>query len=236
MHRPLVFAHRGGRAHAPENTLAAFRRAVATGAGGLETDAFLTRDGVVVLAHDEQVRRWPHRRRAIADLDRAELPPSVPTLDELFDVAGHLPVFVDVKDDAALLPLLEVVRRRRDRDDPRLWLAHAGHRVSEQRTVAGWAASAPGVHLVDSTNAGRMGGDPAGYVAELARTPISWLNLPIEDWTPELVRLCRAAGLRPMAFGVHSARRGREAVRLGIDAVHGDDVDALLGVVGDRVS
>jgi len=232
VHRPLVFAHRGGRAHAPENTLAAFRRAVAAGAPGLETDAFLTRDGVVVLAHDDRVRRRPHRRRRIAELDRAELPPQVPTLDELFDVAGpDRAVFVDVKDVAALPALAEVVRRRRDPADPRLWLAHAGHRESDRAVVAGWAARLPGVQLVDSTNARRLAGDRAGYLTGLAGGPISWLNLPVADWTPELVAQCRSVGLSPMGFGVHSARRARRARRLGLDAVHGDDLDVLLRVL-----
>ena len=97
--------------------------------------------------------------------------------------------------------------------------------------MAGWATAVPGAHLVDSTTVSRMAGDPAGYVAALARTPIGWLNLPIAEWTPELVALTRASGLQPMAFRVHRAGRARRALRLGIDAVHGDDVDALLAVV-----
>jgi glycerophosphoryl diester phosphodiesterase len=231
----LVFAHRGGMAHAPQNTLAAFRRAVAAGAGGLETDAFVTRDGVVVLAHDAVVRRRPHRRTLIAELDRAELPPHVPTLDDLFDVAGpDLPVFIDVKDVAALPALAEVVRRRRDPADPRLWLAHAGYDTSQRRVVATWAATLPGVHLVDSTSVQRMAGDPGSYVTDLTDGPINWLNLPIREWTPELVELCRRTGVSTMAFRVHTARRGRRAVRLGLDAVHGNDVDALLRVAAAR--
>src|SRR3954471_4745801 len=89
--QPLVFAHRGGRKHAPENTVPAFRRAVRRGATGIETDAFLTRDGVVVLAHDPAVRTADGRTRLISELDRAELPPHVPTLEDLLDVVtdGH---------------------------------------------------------------------------------------------------------------------------------------------------
>ena len=46
--RPLVFAHRGGSALAPENTIAAFDHGLALGADGLELDVHLSRDGVVV--------------------------------------------------------------------------------------------------------------------------------------------------------------------------------------------
>ena len=49
---PLVFAHRGGSALAPENTFAAFDNGLALGADGLELDVHLSRDGVVVVHHD----------------------------------------------------------------------------------------------------------------------------------------------------------------------------------------
>ena len=52
MNRPLIMAHRGFRGVAPENTMAAFRAAVAAGADGIELDVHLTRDGVPVILHD----------------------------------------------------------------------------------------------------------------------------------------------------------------------------------------
>lgn len=55
--RPLVIGHRGDAAHAPENTLCAFRAAMAAGADGVETDVRLSRDGVPFLLHDETVTR-----------------------------------------------------------------------------------------------------------------------------------------------------------------------------------
>ena len=50
--RPRVFAHRGGCALGPENTIAAFDRGLAAGADGLELDVRLSADGVVVVCHD----------------------------------------------------------------------------------------------------------------------------------------------------------------------------------------
>ena len=55
--RPLVFAHRGGAALAPENTLAAFDNGVALGADGIELDVRASRDGRVVVHHDETLDR-----------------------------------------------------------------------------------------------------------------------------------------------------------------------------------
>src|SRR5580700_1416079 len=57
MRTPWVVAHRGASAHAPENTLAAFQRAVELGASVIETDLHVTRDGRFVAMHDDTLDR-----------------------------------------------------------------------------------------------------------------------------------------------------------------------------------
>ncbi len=56
-HHPLVFAHQGGDALRPENTMIAFRASLVVGADVIDTDMNVTRDGVLVLLHDETVDR-----------------------------------------------------------------------------------------------------------------------------------------------------------------------------------
>jgi glycerophosphoryl diester phosphodiesterase len=75
--RPLVFAHRGGSALAPENTLPAFDNALALGVDGLELDVHLSRDGVVVVHHDGRLERTtnlagPIDERSADELSRAD--------------------------------------------------------------------------------------------------------------------------------------------------------------------
>lgn len=70
---PLGFAHRGGAALWPENTLAAFRGAVDLGCRYLETDLYATRDGVLVVHHDERVDRTTNGHGLVRDHDLAEL-------------------------------------------------------------------------------------------------------------------------------------------------------------------
>src|SRR5437879_11417257 len=71
--RPLVFAHRGGAALAPENTMAAFDRGLALGADGLELDVRLSRDGVVVVHHDRKLDRTTNLRGPLAGFEAHEL-------------------------------------------------------------------------------------------------------------------------------------------------------------------
>src|ERR1700754_3858342 len=71
--RPLVIAHRGASGLAPENTLAAFRLALALGADGVELDVQLSADGQVMVIHDARVNRTTDQRGAVAALTAAEL-------------------------------------------------------------------------------------------------------------------------------------------------------------------
>ena len=70
---PLIIAHRGASAFAPENTLAAFRRAIADGAEGVEFDVRLAKDGVPVVFHDATLRRVSGERGLIRNYTSEEL-------------------------------------------------------------------------------------------------------------------------------------------------------------------
>jgi glycerophosphoryl diester phosphodiesterase len=71
--RPLVFAHRGGAALRPENTIEAFDHGMSLGADGLEFDVHLSRDGVVVVHHDDTLERTTDARGPIAAFTAGEL-------------------------------------------------------------------------------------------------------------------------------------------------------------------
>lgn len=86
--RPLVYGHRGASAHAPENTVEAFSLAIEQGADGVELDARLTRDGELIIHHDESPADGlsPFIESDLRDI-RASFP-SIPTLDEAWDAVG----------------------------------------------------------------------------------------------------------------------------------------------------
>ena len=111
---PLIIGHRGASAAAPENTMAAFRKAIAVGAEGIEFDVRLTRDGVPVVIHDQTLHRTSRLPHRIADLTWSELLPidqSVPSLDELLTLfeSNNLLMYLEIKCDSAAerLPLVE---------------------------------------------------------------------------------------------------------------------------------
>lgn len=73
MKKPSIIAHRGASALAPENTLAAFRRAIIDGAEGIEFDVRLAKDGVPVVFHDADLNRVGGKQKLVRDLTAAEL-------------------------------------------------------------------------------------------------------------------------------------------------------------------
>lgn len=70
---PLIVAHRGASALAPENTLAAFERAIEDGADGIEFDVRLAKDGVPVIFHDSTLQRMAQKRIRTSNFTSAEL-------------------------------------------------------------------------------------------------------------------------------------------------------------------
>lgn len=105
-----VIAHRGASKEAPENTIAAFERALECGADMLECDVHLTKDGEVVVAHDP-ILPFDTRGRCIADMEFEEIQKldagrwfdkkfagqKVPLLKEVISLAGTVPIMVEMK-------------------------------------------------------------------------------------------------------------------------------------------
>ncbi len=73
MKQPVIFAHRGASAYAPENTMASFRKALEMGADGIELDVHLSSDGHLVVIHDEAVDRTGNGKGRVGDKTLKEL-------------------------------------------------------------------------------------------------------------------------------------------------------------------
>lgn len=118
----LIYGHRGASGHAPENTLEAFRLAMEMGADGFELDVHLSKDGELVVIHDETVDRTTDGTGLVRDLTLAQLKEldasngmaaykgaKIPTLGEVFDLIRETrhTVNVEIKTDEWFYPEIE---------------------------------------------------------------------------------------------------------------------------------
>lgn len=220
---PIGFAHRGARAHAPENTLEAFHLALRLGASGLESDVWLTSDGVAVLDHDGVVRSGL-RRRPIGEIARRDLPDHIPELAELYDQCGtDFELSLDVKDDAAAPVVVAVAREAGGPAPAHLWLCHWDWHVA-----ASWRHLAPEAQLVDSTRLRRMKEGPERRAADLADAGIDAVNLHHTDWTAGLTTLFHRFERYTLAWDLQFGRVLQAVLAMGVDGVYSDHVDRMV--------
>lgn len=218
---PIGFAHRGARAHAPENTLEAFTLALRLGATGLESDVWLTQDGIAVLDHDGVVGAV--RRRPVGEVLRARLPAHVPSLAELYETCGTgFELSLDVKDPEAAAEVVAVAKAAGDDALGRLWLCHHEH-----DRLLSWRAMAGDVRLVHSTHLRRLRQGPERHAAELQRTGIDVVNLHHSEWTGGLTTLFHRFGVLAFGWDAQHERILDELLDMGIDAVYSDHVDRM---------
>ena len=119
---PTAFAHRGGASEHPENTMPAFEHAVRLGYRYVETDAHATADGILVAFHDSVLDRVTDRSGAIAALPwdtvrQARLGGAgIPLMEELLGAWPDVRVNIDLKHEASVAPLVEVIDRTATHD------------------------------------------------------------------------------------------------------------------------
>ena len=224
MLRPqLLFAHRGARAHEQENTLPAFALALKLGATGLESDVWLTRDGVAVLDHDGVVGSRL-RRRSIKEVERADLPAHIPTLGQLLDLAERhdVAVSLDVKDRDAF-PVVREMLTTRPHLSARTYLC-----CEDFDLLRDVAPQFRDVQLVDSSRLAKMKDGPERRLAQLADLGVAALNMHHSDWNGGLVTLAHRFERLAFAWDAQFDHTLTELLRMGVDAVFSDWVDRMV--------
>lgn len=213
-----AFAHRGGRAHGPDNRLDTFATALSLGAPGLETDAWLTADGVVVLDHDGSHRDGRARKRPIGQARRDQLPPDMATLDELYDRCGtDFDIAIDVRHPDVAAAVVDVARRHGAA--ARLWLVAAAHDL-----MAGWSELGDSVHIALSLRLVERSRTAVDAAAEAGADAI---NMRWPWWSRRFVDDVHAHGMQAFAYDVQRPWTIRRCVALDVDGVFSDDVARL---------
>lgn len=227
MPETAVWAHRGSPGEdRRDNTLAAFLEALRLGADGLELDARLTADGVVVVLHDPA----PPGAPAVCKLASRQLPAWLPTLEEVLDATGDAFLNVELKD----LPGEPGWRQ----EEPLATSVAGLLRGHEQRSAVSSfypPALAAATVVVPSLRAGWLlppGRLAGGALDEASRLGLWALHPHHSLVDDQLLTWARGRGLAVNTWTVNDAGTVARLAAAGVDAVITDDVRAALGAVG----
>ncbi len=225
----LVIAHRGASGHAPENTLASFRRAVEMGARAVEFDVHRTLDGELVVAHDDDLRRCGGDRRALRRLrwkgeaDRIDVGSwfdpkfsgeRLPRLADVFDaVPPSVEMHVELKHGSRVYPGIEravVDFLRGEASGRRVIVSSFDHRALFS------------VRELDSNVR-------IGYLLGLTRAATAWremselsaesLNLSLRQASARLLRAARERGFKTLVYTVNTPMDRDRLARSGVDGI-----------------
>lgn len=220
---PILFAHRGASAYAPENTLESFALAQKLGATGLESDVWVTKDGVLVLDHDGVVKSRL-RSKPISDFNASELPVHIPSLEELLVHCGtQYQLSLDIKDTAAFASIEKVVSNIDSSMLERLWLCHPSIDVliTQRRIVTQ-------CKLVDSTRLTKIKEGPERRAATISSNGIDACNLHFTDWNGGLVALFHRFNVVTFGWDMQHESVLVNGIRMGLDGVFSDWVDRMI--------
>jgi glycerophosphoryl diester phosphodiesterase len=240
---PLIAAHRGGAAVWPENSLAAFRGAIALGVDALEFDLHLTADDEVVVIHDATLDRTttgrgPVRSTSMVQLRAVRLrdargvvtEDSVPTLAEVLDLARptSMALLPEIKLDFAGRAYPEIERRVVEQLHARGLLGRASVQSFDDATLRRVRAAEPAARTMLLVGRHRMAAGGSGSAAAVQWTldvGAAELGIDYRLVDATLVAAARAAGVRLAAWTVNADEDLRRMAALGVDLVMSDRPD-----------
>lgn len=236
---PRVIAHRGLALKHAENTLGAFRAALDAGADILETDVHLSKDGVVVVAHDPDLTRVAKRPGLVSDFTHQQLAQmnlgfgeGFSSLDQLLTEFPGAKFNIDLKTSATVEPFADVIR---DHSAQGRILATSFDEPTRQAVVN----LLPGV--ASSTSQSMV----------IRARVRSWLGLPIDNWrvppevvalqippamygialvTPSMLRLAKRKGLEVHVWTINDPEQMRRLWSMGVQGIVTDRSDLAVRV------
>ncbi len=244
--RPVAFAHRGGAAHAPENSWTAFEHAVKLGYAYLETDARATSDGKLMAFHDRTLDRvtdgsgpiGARSYREVAALRIAGSEP-IPLIEDLLGAWPDVRFNIDLKDEPGI-SLLPGVLRRTGAWDRVCVTSFSGSRLRTARGLldrpvcmttspAAIAAVRCGIGTV------RTRGPQTGLLAtRLSRAEARCAQVPGRVATGSFVRRAHALGLDVHVWTINDRAEMTRFLDLGADGIMTDDIETLRDVLIER--
>ncbi|HYB91584.1 MAG TPA: glycerophosphodiester phosphodiesterase [Candidatus Binataceae bacterium] len=232
----LNIAHRGASGKNPENTLSAFRAAIGAGADMCELDAHLTRDGAIVVMHDDAVDRTTDGTGAIASLTLAELKhldaaakfptgafrgERIPTLDEVFAVmAGRCGLNIELKAPGMERQISAMMRANSALENSIVSSFH-------WKTLEKIRAVDPEIRIALLAQK-----DPAQLLDAAARMKAYSINPRFDMVTHGLCASAHERNLKVLAWTVDDPEAMRILIDAGVDGIITNYPDRLAAVLG----
>lgn len=243
MHSLRLYAHRGASAERPENTMPAFERAAELGVHGLELDVHRTRDGHLLVAHDDTAQRMtgvsaPWSALDLADAQRLDagwgfIAPDgtrpfagrgigAPTLEAVLDAFPRLRLNVDLKrGGGAIDAALELVRRKQAEDRVTLASFHLGTLVAVRRRGYGGETGLSRGELASLLSMPAVLWRQLPFTGTAAQVPVSQGAIHF-DRTPFIAK-CHNLGLRVDFWTIDDAATAERLLALGADGIMTND-------------
>jgi glycerophosphoryl diester phosphodiesterase len=236
LHTIIIEAHRGARAEAPENTLAAFQRALDLKAHSIELDIHPAADGTLVVIHDDTLDRTTDGTGPVAALNLRDLRKLDAGAKIHADFAGErIPTLGEVMGRLAPTPTLLNIEIKRPPPGMRVaegvvqLLRHYGQ--AERYVVSSFDADAllavrrlaPEVKLA-------LIGEAAAVLARARELHLPWIHCSHPSLTVELVRQAHADGIRVGVWTVNDTEQVRHWAANGVDRIITDNPRAMLAL------
>ncbi len=221
--RILRIGHRGAAGHAPENTLTAIQKAIALGCDFAEVDVRRTRDGELILLHDERVDRTTDGEGPVDGMSIERVRKlkgmggeRIPTLAQALHAAnGRIGLMLELKVQGITDKVRSAVRRSRFRSP----LVYASFAAEEMREIRTAIPSATTMVLMDT-----LPRDPITHVRHVRATHA---GLRFSTVTRPLIEGFHDAGLRVFVYTVNEPKDIRSAVSVGVDSIISDFPDRI---------
>ncbi len=239
--RTYIYAHRGASGYAPENTLDAFSLAAELGADGVELDVHFTKDGQVVVIHDEKIDRTSNGQGAILDYTYEELLSfdfgckfygerrgvKLPLLSDVYELLAPLGLTVNVEikaNDPAICAACHEIALKYDMQDKVIYSSFNHFQLAKMKEVAPDAFVAPlyGFNMLN----------PWDYCANMNASA----SHPKKDQIqllPSYVEECHKRGIRVHPWTVNKEEEMHLLVQAGCDALITNFPDIGKNVVNE---
>jgi glycerophosphoryl diester phosphodiesterase len=237
--RPLAFAHRGGAAGQPENTLAAFDHAARLGYAYLETDARTTADGQLIAFHDARLGRATDRTGQVSKLPWREVAAArvggtepIPLLEDVLGSFPELRFNIDLKDAGTVAPLVGVLKRTRSWARVCISAFPSGRLLAAQRSLDhGVCLAVTPAAIVSVRYLGSPGG---GLARKLVSAGALCAQVPPRIASREFISRAHQLGLQVHVWTLNTRAGIERALDLGADGVMTDEVGLLRDILSER--